>query len=108
VGFLEASALAYRLNDGRQLFDDVSFRVGPGNVVALVGDNGAGKTTLLRILGDELQALRGTAQVQGGMAAMPQFIGSVRDGRTVRDLLLEAAPCALRAAAPNWTKSSSR
>jgi ATPase subunit of ABC transporter with duplicated ATPase domains len=99
VGFLEASALAHRLNDGRQLFDDVSFRVGPGNVVALVGDNGAGKTTLLRILGGELPARRGTAQVQGGMAVMPQFIGSVRDGRTVRDLLLEVAPSTLRAAA---------
>jgi ABC-type multidrug transport system ATPase subunit len=81
VGFLEASALAYRLNDGRQLFDDVSFRVGRGNVAALVGDNGAGKTTLLRILAGEVPALRGTAQVQGGMAVMPQLVGSVRDGR---------------------------
>jgi ATPase subunit of ABC transporter with duplicated ATPase domains len=99
VGFLEASALAHRLNDGRQLFDDVSFRVGPGNVVALVGDNGAGKTTLLRILGGELPTQRGTAQVQGGIAVMAQFIGSVRDGRTVRDLLLEVAPSDLRAAA---------
>jgi ATPase subunit of ABC transporter with duplicated ATPase domains len=99
VGFLEASALAYQLNDGRQLFDDVSFRVGPGQVVALVGDNGAGKTTLLRILGGELTALRGAAQVRGGLAVMPQFIGSVRDGRTVRDLLLAVAPPALQAAA---------
>jgi len=99
VGFLEASSLAYQLNDGRLLFDDVSFRVGPGQVVALVGDNGAGKTTLLRILGGELTALRGSAQVQGGLAVMPQFIGSVRDGRTVRDLLLAVAPPALRAAA---------
>ena len=99
MGFLEASSLAYQLNDGRLLFDDVSFRVGPGQVVALVGDNGAGKTTLLRILGGELTALRGSAQVQGGLAVMPQFIGSVRDGRTVRDLLLAVAPPALRAAA---------
>jgi ATPase subunit of ABC transporter with duplicated ATPase domains len=99
VGFLEASSLAYQLNDGRRLFDDVSFRVGPGQVVALVGDNGAGKTTLLRILGGELPALRGSAQVQGGLAVMPQFIGSVRDGRTVRDLLLAVAPPALRTAA---------
>jgi ATPase subunit of ABC transporter with duplicated ATPase domains len=99
VGFLEASALAYRLNDGRPLFADVSFRVSPGDVVALVGDNGAGKTTLLRILAGELPALAGSFQVQGGLAVMPQFVGSVRDGRSVRDLLLDVAPAPLRAAA---------
>ncbi|MFD8492093.1 ABC-F family ATP-binding cassette domain-containing protein [Amycolatopsis sp. NPDC059657] len=99
VGFLEASALAYRLNDGRELFGDVSFKVSAGDVVALVGDNGAGKTTLLRILGGELTPLSGSFNVQGGLAVMPQFIGSVRDGRTVRDLLLDVAPPALRAAA---------
>ncbi|WP_020671955.1 ABC-F family ATP-binding cassette domain-containing protein [Amycolatopsis nigrescens] len=99
MGFLEASALAYRLNDGRQLFRDASFRVGAGQVVALIGDNGAGKTTLMRILAGELRPEHGAAQTQGGLAVMPQFIGSVRDGRTVRDLLLEVAPAAMRAAA---------
>ncbi|WP_218952360.1 ABC-F family ATP-binding cassette domain-containing protein [Amycolatopsis anabasis] len=99
VGFLEANALAYRLSDGRRLFHDVSFRVSADQVVALVGDNGAGKTTLMRILGGELKPEDGASHTQGGVAVMPQFIGSVRDGRTVRDLLLEVAPAALRAAA---------
>ena len=99
MGFLEASALSYRLGDGRELFDGVSFRVSAGNVVAVVGDNGAGKTTLMRILAGELKSGSGAVNVQGGLGVMPQFVGSVRDGRTVRDLLLTVATPGLRAAA---------
>jgi ATPase subunit of ABC transporter with duplicated ATPase domains len=99
AGFLEAIGLGHRLDDGRELFRDVSFRVSAGQVVALVGANGAGKTTLLRMLAGELAARGGGVTVQGGLGVMPQFIGSVRDDRTVRDLLLAVAPPALRAAA---------
>jgi ATPase subunit of ABC transporter with duplicated ATPase domains len=102
AGFLEANGLSHRLDDGRRLFGDVSFRVSGGQVVALVGANGAGKTTLLRILSGELAAAErgsGGVTVQGGLGVMPQFIGSVRDDRTVRDLLLAVAPARLRAAA---------
>src|SRR5207302_3846256 len=99
MGFLEAGGLAYRLPDGRELFSQVSFRVGTGQVAALVGANGAGKTTLLRILGGELTPADGGVVVQGGLGVMPQFIGSIRDDRTIRDLLLAVAPAPLRAAA---------
>ncbi|HYS37880.1 MAG TPA: ATP-binding cassette domain-containing protein, partial [Pseudonocardiaceae bacterium] len=63
------------------------------------GANGAGKTTLLRLLSGELSAPAGGTQVQGGLGVMPQFVGSVRDDRTVRDLLLAVAPPPIRAAA---------
>ncbi|MBB4910064.1 ABC-F family ATP-binding cassette domain-containing protein [Actinophytocola algeriensis] len=99
AGFLEANGLGHRLDDGRQLFTDASFRVSTGQVVALVGANGAGKTTLLRLLYGDLPPKQGGVTVQGGLGVMPQFIGSVRDERTVRDLLLAVAPPALRAAA---------
>ncbi|HEX4721529.1 MAG TPA: ATP-binding cassette domain-containing protein [Pseudonocardiaceae bacterium] len=99
MGFLEVSGFGYRLADGRELFRDVSFRVAAGGVVALVGANGAGKTTLLRVLSGELSAPAGGASVQGGLGVMPQFVGSVRDDRTVRDLLLAVAPAPVRAAA---------
>jgi len=99
VGFLEANGLAYRLADGRELFSEVNFRVGMGSTAALVGANGAGKTTLLRILSGELDPTGGGVSVTGGLGVMPQFIGSVRDEKTVRDLLLAVAPRALREAA---------
>jgi ATP-binding cassette subfamily F protein uup len=37
------------------LLDDVTWRLGPGDRVGLVGINGAGKTTVLRLLADELR-----------------------------------------------------
>ncbi len=36
--------------DGRRILGDVSFRVAPGEFVALVGRNGAGKSTLLDVI----------------------------------------------------------
>ncbi|MEC3976443.1 ATP-binding cassette domain-containing protein [Amycolatopsis sp. H20-H5] len=106
MGYLEATGLSYRLADGRQLFEDVSFRVAAGQVVALVGDNGAGKTTLLRLLNREIKPVDGSVSVQGGYAFMPQFIGSVRDDQVVRDLLLTAAPGRVtESGEPVWTEA---
>jgi ATPase subunit of ABC transporter with duplicated ATPase domains len=99
MGHLEAAHVDYYLPDGRALLGDVSFRVGDGAVVALVGPNGAGKTTLLRLLSGELQPHQGTVTASGGLGVMAQFVGSVRDERTVRDLLLSVAPPRIRDAA---------
>ena len=45
---------------GRTLLRDVTWRLGPGQRVALVGPNGAGKTSLLRLLAGDLQPDGGT------------------------------------------------
>ena len=99
MGHLEVSRLEYVLPDGRTLLDDVSFRVGEGSVTALVGPNGAGKTTLLRIITGELTASAGAVTISGGLGVMPQFVGSVRDESTVRDLLVAVATPRIRDAA---------
>ncbi len=99
MGHLEVAHVDYYLPDGRLLLADASFRVGQGGVVALVGPNGAGKSTLLKLASGELKPDAGTVTTSGGLGVMPQFVGSVRDERTVRDLLVAVARPSVRAAA---------
>jgi len=99
MGHIEVAHVDYYLPDGRALLGDISFRVGEGAVVALVGANGAGKTTLLRLIAGELKPHSGTVAVTGTLGVMPQFIGSLRDDQTVRDLLVSIAPAEIRSAA---------
>ncbi|MFG2090703.1 MULTISPECIES: ABC-F family ATP-binding cassette domain-containing protein [unclassified Spirillospora] len=99
MGHIEVSRLTYALPDGRLLLDDVSFRVGEGTKAALVGPNGAGKTTLLRLIAGDIRPSEGVVTGSGGLGVMRQFVGSVRDGRTVHDLLLSIAPENVRHAA---------
>ncbi|HWG93756.1 MAG TPA: ATP-binding cassette domain-containing protein, partial [Mycobacteriales bacterium] len=80
------------------LFADVSFRVGEGTKTALVGANGTGKTTLLRMVAGDLPPAAGTVARDGGLGVMRQFLGSVRDSTTVRELLLSLSPPAVRTA----------
>jgi ATPase subunit of ABC transporter with duplicated ATPase domains len=99
VGHVDVNGVSFVLPDGRTLFDDVSFRVGDGAVVALVGANGAGKTTLMRIIAGDIDPLEGSVSRSGGLGVMRQFVGSVRDDSTVRDLLVSVAPPRIRDAA---------
>ena len=52
-------SLAY---DGREILRRVTWRLGPGDRVALVGVNGSGKTSLLKLLGGELDPSSGTVE----------------------------------------------
>ncbi|HUV47543.1 MAG TPA: ATP-binding cassette domain-containing protein [Actinomycetes bacterium] len=92
MGHVDVNGVSFVLPDGRTLFGNVSFRVGDGAVVALVGANGAGKTTLMRIIAGDLDPLEGSVARSGGLGVMRQFVGSVRDDSTVRDLLVSVAP----------------
>jgi len=50
---------------GRQILDDVSFTIGPGQFTGLIGPNGAGKTTLLRVILGLQRPAAGTVTVDG-------------------------------------------
>ncbi|MFV8311085.1 ATP-binding cassette domain-containing protein [Mycobacteroides chelonae] len=99
MGHVQLDAIGYQLPDGRALLHDVSLRVGEGSKTALIGPNGTGKTTLLRIIASDTDPHDGAVTRGGQLGVMRQFIGSVRDDSTVRDLLLSVAPDRIRVAA---------
>ncbi len=98
MGHIECTEVRYELPDGQVLLDDVSFRVGDGGKVALVGTNGAGKTTLLRLITGELYPHAGSIARSGGLGIMRQLVARSA-GWTVHDLLLSVAPARVQQAA---------
>jgi len=108
VGHLDVNGVSFFLPDGRPLLDGVSLRVGEGVKVALIGPNGSGKTTLSRIVSADLTAAEGAVTRSGGLGVMRQFIGSVRDDSTVRDLLVSVAPSVIRAASATLDSAEMR
>jgi ATP-binding cassette subfamily F protein uup len=56
----------------RPLFRDLTWQVGPGDRIGLVGVNGAGKTSLLRLLTGEVEPERG--RVVQGQTVAPAYL----------------------------------
>jgi ATP-binding cassette subfamily F protein uup len=56
----------------RSLFRDLTWHVGPGDRIGVVGVNGAGKTTLLRLLVGEIEPDRG--RVVRGQTVVPAYL----------------------------------
>lgn len=50
---------------GKKALDDVSFTLGRGKIVGLLGPNGSGKTTLIKILNGLLIPTEGKAEIDG-------------------------------------------
>ena len=60
-GKLEARSLSIKYEDSpRKILDEISFKINPGEIVALVGPVGCGKTTLARALGRMIKIEEGT------------------------------------------------
>ncbi|ABS25613.1 ABC transporter ATP-binding protein [Anaeromyxobacter sp. Fw109-5] len=64
---------------------DVSFRVGPGEAVGLIGHNGSGKSTLLKIAAGVLRASEGRADVRGRVSPMIELAAGFDPELTGRD-----------------------
>ena len=61
---IETSGLTKRYRD-LVAVDDVTFRVGKGEIIGFLGPNGAGKTTTMKILTGFMPATEGSATVAG-------------------------------------------
>ncbi|MEU4195269.1 ABC-F family ATP-binding cassette domain-containing protein [Kribbella sp. NPDC026611] len=72
------------------LLGDVSFTVGPGDRVGLVGRNGAGKTTLMRTIAGELHPATGSISATGSVGYLPQDPRAADPAITVTDRILSA------------------
>lgn len=98
MSHITVSELEYAPPGSDSLFFDLSFTVAPGEHAALVGANGVGKSTILRILAGDLVADEGSFSIGGTMLQMTQDVGMSAPETTVREMLIEVAPAALRRA----------
>lgn len=57
---IEGATVAF---DGRTVLDDLTWMIGPGDRLGIVGGNGAGKTTLLRLIEGQLKPTRGRVKI---------------------------------------------
>jgi ATP-binding cassette subfamily B protein/subfamily B ATP-binding cassette protein MsbA len=71
--------VAFAYDDGPDVLDGVSFRVAPGQTVALVGPSGAGKTTLVSLIVRFHEPARGRVLIDG-RAIGDYKLGAVRRG----------------------------
>lgn len=69
---IRAEGLSAGYGRSQPVLRDVSFEVGPGRAVAVLGPNGGGKTTLLRALLGEAVIATGSCVLQGRAAVIPQ------------------------------------
>lgn len=76
---------------GEYLFEDITFRLGAGDRIGLIGKNGAGKSTMLKILSKEMEP--DTGQIAADKNLTIGFLKQDIDftlGRTVLDEAYEA------------------
>jgi len=64
-GEIEFHGVSFRYPDGDNVVEDISFKVKPGQTVAIVGQTGAGKTTLVKLINRIYDVSAGQVLVDG-------------------------------------------
>jgi ribose transport system ATP-binding protein len=77
--FLEMRGISKRF-PGVIALDNVSFKIGRGEVVAICGENGAGKSTLMKIIGGVYQPDDGEILIDGQPVKINQVNDSMKHG----------------------------
>jgi ATPase subunit of ABC transporter with duplicated ATPase domains len=103
MGSIQVSHVGWRRPGGAELLRDVSFSVGNGDRVALVGANGVGKSTLMRLIAGEATATSGTISIDGRLGVMRQLVGD--SDQTVSDLMVSLSPQRLQDAAARLARA---
>ena len=91
---IEARGLSKRYGRGTLALDDVTFTIGSGRIVGLMGANGAGKTTALK-------AILGLTPFEGHLQVLGQNPSRERDA-LMRDVCFIADVAVL----PKWMRVS--
>jgi ATP-binding cassette subfamily F protein uup len=88
---VEAEDISFAYPEGPELINHLTWRIGPGERLALVGVNGSGKTTLLELLAGQLEPARGSV-VTGTtvkLALLSQHTAELPPDRTVLEAVEE-------------------
>ena len=64
-GEIEFRDMSFEYNEGEPVLENVSFKVKPGQTVAVVGQTGAGKTTLVKLINRTYDVTSGQVLVDG-------------------------------------------
>jgi len=106
-GEVEFDHVCFEYNAGQKILEDISFRVNPGQTVAIVGQTGAGKTSLVKLINRIHDAPCGSVRVDGkevrdwNLAALRQQISIIEQdiflfSRSVADNIAFGRPDATR------------
>lgn len=88
---IRARDLRFRYSkNGQDVLRDLSLQVNRGELYCLLGGNGVGKSTTLKVLQGILKPQRGSVQISGRLAMLPQNPQALFSEITVEEDLLEA------------------
>ncbi len=88
-GEIEFRDVTFSYEDGRKVLDGVSFKINPGETIAVMGETGSGKTTLINLIPRCYDAVKGEVLVDGvdvRKMKLNQLRGNI--GVAMQDVLL--------------------